>query len=239
VIPRALVATTVAVMGAVAYRLLASSTSQVLGRFPFRGETDEKVVALTFDDGPNEPFTSQIAGYLASEHVHATFFQVGRCVERFPGSPAALVRQGHVVGNHSYSHRLSRCMRPAAQRAETLRTQQILTSVLGRTPALYRPPWLLRTPSLLRLLRREGLRAVSGTFCHPGEIFQPAPERIARQVLRKTRPGSIMIFHDGFDSRGGFRGHTAAAVELAVDALRQKGFRFVTVDELLGVPAYT
>lgn len=235
---RALLAPAVCVIGGIAYRLLMSPTSQTLGPFPFRGSGENKVVALTFDDGPNEPFTSQIGDYLASRQIRATFFQVGRCVERFPDSPASLLRQGHVIGNHSYSHRMSHCWRPSARRAETIDTQTILTSALGRRPALYRPPWLLRTPGLFRLLRSEGLHPVSGTFCHPAEIFQPAPGRIARQVLRKTVPGSIVIFHDGFDSRGGDRGQTVAAVKLIVEELTKNDFRFVTVDELLGIPAY-
>lgn len=222
----------------IAYRLLVSPTSQAIGAFPFRGDGREKIVALTFDDGPNEPFTSRIGDYLASQGIRATFFQVGRCVERFPDSPARLMAQGHVIGNHSYSHRMSSCWRPSARRAETVATQSILTTALGRTPALYRPPWLFRTPGLLRELRRGDLRPVSGTFCHAAEVFQPAPARIGRNVLRHIVPGSIVIFHDGFDSRGGFRGHTAAAVELVVRALVDDGYRFVTVDEMLGIPAY-
>lgn len=224
---------------AAAYRLLMSPVSQLVGSFPFRGDLPDKVIALTFDDGPNEPYTSQIADFLATENIRGTFFQVGICINRFPDMPAALLRQGHVIGNHSYSHRMLRCIRPAAQRTETLTTQTILTSAIGRIPALYRPPWLLRTPSLYSVLRSHNLQPVSGTFCHPLEVLQPTPERIAARALKKAKPGAILIFHDGFDSRVGHRGHTVFAVKLVVAELQSAGYRFVTVDEMLGVNAYS
>lgn len=225
-------------MSAAAYWALLSPTSQLLGTFPSRGPGGDRLVALTFDDGPNEPFTSQIGTFLAAEGIVATFFQVGECVERYPEVSRQLMVQGHVLGNHSYTHSVLRCFTPSAQREETLRTQQSVADATGRRPALYRPPWLFRTPSLLRVLRKARLRPVSGTFCHPWEVFQPDARKIARRVLAKTRPGSIIIFHDGFDARGGDRAQTAAAVPLVVAALRSRGYSFLPVHELLHIPAY-
>ena len=93
----------VAVTGGL-YWLFMSPYSQVFGRYPYRGDRTDRVVALTFDDGPNEPYTSQIAEYLAGRNIRATFFQVGRCVERHPDTTARLAAAGHVIGNHSYAH---------------------------------------------------------------------------------------------------------------------------------------
>ncbi len=223
------------------YWVFLSSYSQQLCPFPFRvpetGQPD-RVVALTFDDGPNEPFTSEIADFLAEVRVRATFFQVGRCVERHPGVSARLVREGHVVGNHSYSHQMLACLRPSDQRTETQAAQDVLTSAIGLVPALYRPPWLFRTPSLIRVLRRHQLRPISGEFAHALEPWQPSPARIARRALVKARRGAILIFHDGFDSRGGSRANTVAAVRIVVTELLSEGYRFVTVDELLDLPAW-
>ncbi len=221
-----------------AYWTTLSSRSQLLGGFPFRGEGSEKVIALTFDDGPNEPFTTQIGDFLATQAIRATFFQVGRCVERFPEATITLRRQGHVIGNHSYSHHLLQCLRPRARRAQTQAAQNVLTRAIGQAPALYRPPWLLRTPALFAVLRAQNLQPISGEFCHPFEVFQPNPQRIARRALAKVRPGSILIFHDGFDSRGGNRANTVEAVMIVVAELRRQGYLFVTVDDLLGIPAY-
>jgi peptidoglycan-N-acetylglucosamine deacetylase len=223
---------------AVGWWFLFSSYSQAVMHFPWRRRGAAREVALTFDDGPNEPFTSQIADFLHENGIAGTFFQVGRCVERHPEVPARLLAQGHVVGNHSWSHEMGRCVTPAIQHEETTRTQELLTTALGRVPMLYRPPWLLRTPSLASVLEHEQLQPVSGVFCHAFEVGQPAPDRIARRALAKVRPGSILIFHDGFDGRGGDRANTVAAVKLVVAELRSRGYGFTTVDKLLDVPAY-
>src|SRR6478735_8728358 len=109
---------------------------------PHRGGTRDKVVALTFDDGPNEPFTSQLVDLLGTKGVPATFFQVGRCVERHPGLSARMAEAGHVIGNHSYSHRFLRYLNEPSLRSEICRTQSVLEAELGRRPALFRAPWL-------------------------------------------------------------------------------------------------
>jgi peptidoglycan/xylan/chitin deacetylase (PgdA/CDA1 family) len=228
----------VAAAGLGAYRLLMSPSSQLFGAYPYRGDPAERRVALTFDDGPNEPYTSQILDYLDSRGIRATFFQVGVCVERHPETTERIAAAGHVIGNHSLTHRFDTYLRPKRFEREVDRTQDILRQRLGRTPALARSPWLWRQPMLLRMLRRRRLQPVSGVFCHPLEVFQVDGERIARRAVARTRPGSILIFHDGFDGRGGDRGETVRAVKFATEALLADGYRFVTVDELLDVPAY-
>jgi peptidoglycan/xylan/chitin deacetylase (PgdA/CDA1 family) len=221
------------------YWALMSPYSQLLGAFPYRGATGEKVVALTFDDGPNEPYTSQIADFLDERGIHATFFQVGRCVERHAAVTSRLAADGHVIGNHSYSHDPRRCITRDALCAEQRDADRVFHQLLGRQPALYRPPWLLRTPALLKILRDREMQPVSGSFCHSLEVFQPDPERIARGALAKLRPGCMLIFHDGYDAKGADRSNTVAALKIVVDRLSQAGYRFTTADRLLGVPAYS
>lgn len=210
-----------------------SPYSQWFGSFPFRGTSTEKLVALTFDDGPNEPFTSQIASFLDARAIKATFFQVGRCADRFPEVTTRLAKEGHVIGGHSYSHRFRHCLRWSTQRRDIEEGQRALCNLLGQRPEFFRPPWLFRHPWMLRYLRTQGLRPVSGEFVHPLEIFQIRPERMAQRVVSKVRPGSILIFHDGVDARTGNRGKTVETVKLVVDRLLHDGFRFVTIDELL------
>ena len=227
-----------AITAAAGYWTMMSPYSQLLGPFPHRADTADRVIALTFDDGPNEPYTSQIADLLADAAIRATFFQVGECAERFPLVTARLLSDGHVIGNHSHSHRVTRCLRAHAQRVETLAAQRTLMGVIGRAPALYRPPWLIRTPTLPAVLQQNGLSPVSGEFCHAFEVLQPPPSWIARRALAKARPGAILIFHDGVDARGGYRANTVAAVRIVITELTRRGYRFVTVDDLLGIPAY-
>lgn len=221
-----------------AYWLLMSPFSQLFGAYPFRIKTQEKVIALTFDDGPNEPYTSQIVEYLNSKHIKATFFQVGVCVERYPEVSKKIVSSGHVIGNHSLSHAFHNYFLSASLKNEITANQAILQKYTGKEPALFRSPWLWRQPWLLKTLRDYSLQPVSGVFCHAFEVFQPSAERIARRALSKAKPGAIIIFHDGVEGRGGDRQQTVEATKITVDELIRRGYTFLTVDQLLNVPAY-
>ena len=221
-----------------AYWTLMSPYSQALGAFPYRGPQERQEVALTFDDGPNEPHTSRLADLLADAQVKATFFQVGACVERHPEVTRRLVADGHVIASHGYAHKFHRCWTRQALRRDLAAANATFARHLARQPALYRPPWLLRVPGLPGLLREAHLTAVSGEFGHLLEVAQPRPERIVERVLRQVRPGSILIFHDGFDARGGNRASTVEAVGRLLTALPEAGYRLVTVDQMLGLPAY-
>jgi peptidoglycan/xylan/chitin deacetylase (PgdA/CDA1 family) len=231
-----------AVVGASAYWATMSSQSQLLGRFPNRGVACDgsvrPLVALTFDDGPNEPYTSRLADLLERRGVRGTFFQVGKAVARYPETSAALVAAGHVVGNHSYSHELRRCLSGRLIDGEIRRTQDVISDTIQRLPRLYRPPWLVRTPATFASLRRHHLVPVSGTFCHPLEVAQSTSERIATRAIARSTPGRILIFHDGYNGTGAARTRTLDAVARVLDVLGERGWGFTTVDEMLGVEPY-
>lgn len=224
--------------GGVFYWLCMSSFSQLFGKVPYKANTTDKVIALTFDDGPNEPYTSQILEYLAGEGIRATFFQVGACVQRYPEISKKMIDAGHVIGNHSLSHLFRNYFTSLSFEHEIVANQQILEKHLGRTPALFRSPWLFRQPLLLKNLRKHGLLPISGVFCHALEVFQPDARRIAKRAIAKAKPGGILIFHDGIEGRGGDRQQTVNAVKLTVAELKKRGYSFVTVDALLGVTPY-
>jgi peptidoglycan/xylan/chitin deacetylase (PgdA/CDA1 family) len=215
-----------------AYWLCMSSYSQAFGEFPYRARTGRKVVALTFDDGPNEPYTSQLADFLGERGVRATFFQVGKAVLRYPEVTRRLVADGHVIGCHGFTHEFTNYLSRATLSRDVSAGMDALATA-GVYPTLYRPPWLLRVPALRGVLRSHGLRVVSGEFCHALEVCQPSAEVIARRALAKARPGSILIFHDGYDGHEGNRASTVAAAKLVVDRLSAEGYNFATVDELL------
>ncbi|CAA9297711.1 MAG: hypothetical protein AVDCRST_MAG48-1065 [uncultured Friedmanniella sp.] len=220
------------------YRAGFGSRSQLFGPFPHRGDTDEPVVALTFDDGPNEPWTSRLLDVLGEREVPGTFFQVGRCAERHPDVTRRVVAEGHVLGNHSLSHAFGRYVTQPGQAAEIRGGQQVLRAVAGVTPLLYRPPWLCHWPWVLRGVERSGSSVVSGTFGSLLEVAQPSPARIAAAAAGRAAPGAVLILHDGREARGGDRASSVAAVGPLVDRLRARGYRFTTVDRLLGLPAY-
>jgi peptidoglycan/xylan/chitin deacetylase (PgdA/CDA1 family) len=228
----------VAIILSLLYWLFMSSYSQIFGKYYWKAQTKDKLIALTFDDGPNDPYTSQILDILDNFGIKATFFQVGKCVERFPKTTERVIDSGHTIGNHSLSHEFHRYFLSLNFRQEILENQAILKKHIDKTPALYRSPWLWRQPFLLKTLRTNGLVPISGEFCHPLEVLQIDAEKIAKTAIKKARPGSIIIFHDGRDGKGGNRGETVAAVGIVVDRLIKDGYSFVTVDKLLSIPAY-
>ena len=221
-----------------AYWAVFGSRSQLFGSFPYRADTEHKLVALTFDDGPNEPYTSQLLDTLDDRGVPGTFFQVGRCAERFPSVTRRVVGSGHLLGNHSFSHSFGRYLSEPRQRAEIEQGQQALAAVSGVLPALYRPPWLCHWPWVLSSVEAAGLQVVSGTFAHPLEVFQPPAAWLTAGAARVVSPGTVLIMHDGREARGGNRRQSVAAVGPLIDRLRERGYAFTTVDRLLGVPGY-
>jgi len=228
----------VAGVAALGYRSVFGSRSQLFGSFPYQGDGATREVALTFDDGPNEPYTSRLLDILDDRGVRATFFQVGRCAERFPACTRRVVDSGHVLGNHSYSHTFRRYLTEPRQSREIDRTSTSLHEIAGVWPALYRPPWLCHLPWVLDSVRTRRMTVVSGTFGHPLEVFQPAAARMAAGAAKRARPGAILILHDGREARGGPRAQSVATVGLLIDRLRDQGYGFTTVDRMLGVPAY-
>lgn len=220
------------------YWLCMSPYSQLQGDFPYHGDTDERLVAITFDDGPNQPYTSQIASLLADYGIKATFFQPGACVERYPEVTQELFSAGHVIGSHAYSHQFGKYLHLKSIQQEIEQADAVFAKYLGVLPSLYRPPWLLRIPGSLAMIRSHFLQPVSGEFCHSLEVFQPNPTRIARGAVSKAKPGAFILFHDGFDAKGGNRSQTVKAVKITIERLSNAGYGFTTVDKLLGVPAY-
>jgi peptidoglycan-N-acetylglucosamine deacetylase len=222
----------------IAYWLFMSSYSQVFGKYPWKASTKNKVMALTFDDGPNEPYTSQILDILDSSGVKATFFQVGKNVLKSPQTTKRILKSGHTIGNHSLSHEFHRYFQSFTFAQEILANQIILEKYIGKKPALYRSPWLWRQPILFKTLKKNGLLPISGEFCHPLEIFQLDANKIAAAALKKAKPGAIIIFHDGYNGKGGDRTNTVKAVKIVITELSKKGYTLVPVDKLLNVQPY-
>lgn len=228
----ALAAGTLAWLGLLAFGAVHPAAG-VFGRVVWRGDGGRAVVALTFDDGPNEPCTSRLLDVLRAEGVRATFFLVGANAESHPDVVRRIAAEGHSIGNHSYNHRaLIACSR-AALAEELDRTQAALTRISGRAPELFRPPFGFRDPRVLAAARARGLTTVQWSVV-AWDWRRPGAERIADAVLRGAGPGSIVLLHDGSETeRGADREQTVEAVRRLVPALRGRGLSFVTVDELL------
>ncbi len=217
------------------YYLFFSSESQVFGRFPYRINTREKIIALTFDDGPNPSSTGKILEILAKYNAKSTFFVCGQNVENNPDLTRAISEAGHTLGNHSYSHSFDKYFDGTAFISEITRTQDILKKAVGRAPVLFRPPWLFRYPRLFKTLKANDLRAVSGLFGSELEVFRPSAQLMVNRAMTRLKPGVILIFHDGYNTKGGDRSRTVEAVDLLIPRILENGYRFVTVDDLLNI----
>lgn len=190
------------------------------------------VVALTFDDGPHPVYTSQILDALAAAGAKATFFMIGRRMEEYPGLVQRVVVEGHAIGNHTYSHPRSLSALPAgAVRNELARAAAVQVRLTGVHGALFRPPRGRADATVLRQAEAMGYVTVTWTVC-ADNANAPTPEAMADRVLRAVRPGVIVLIHDG-QSR--IRWKDVAATRLILQGLQARGYRCVTVPELLAM----
>jgi len=193
--------------------------------------TREKVVALTFDDGPHPDFTPAILDALEMYQVKATFFMIGERMQKYPQIVERVVADGHAIGNHTYDHPhdLESLASPEVIR-ELDDCEQIIEQMTGRRTHLFRPPRGLLNGTILTIAKEEGYQTILWTVS-ADHHDAPTPEAMAKRVLEHVRPGAIILAHDGtFASRI----RDVRATPLIISELQRRGYRFVTVPELLG-----
>lgn len=218
----------------VIYYVFFAPTSQILGKVISRGtQIDKKIVALTFDDGPNEPYTSQILAILKRYGIKATFFPVGENVVRERKTLKKIFESGHVIGNHSYSHSFFAPITSPSYKKEIDKTQDLIADITGKAPALFRPPWFFRTSAMLKTAKKSGMATITGTFASCWEVFQVSHQKIAKDAIKNIRPGTILVFHDGYNNKKATRTKTIEALEIVISHLFESGYKFVTVPQLL------
>lgn len=195
-----------------------------------------KLISLSFDDGPNEPYTSQILDILKRYNVRATFFVLGKNVEYYPDVARRIVAEGHVVGNHTYNHRRDTAL-VEWQRQLNL-AQESITRVTGVKPRLFRPPFGQKTPWELEDIHSRGFVTVAWSIS-ANDPHARSSDTIAQRIISKAHPGGIILLHDGMETRHGFdRSRTVAALPAIIETLQAQGYTFVTISELLDVPGY-
>ncbi|PYS85113.1 MAG: polysaccharide deacetylase family protein [Acidobacteria bacterium] len=214
-----------------AYYATYAVRSQWLGPTIWRGRADTASVALTFDDGPSED-TERVLDMLAAHGLHATFFMVGRQVERFPQTARRVADGGHEIGNHSYSHPIYLYRGARETRRQLERAQAVIADAAGVRPRLARPPCGVRTPAYFRAARELGLQTVQWTLA-AFDWKKRTAQRIAHDVLRRAEAGSIILLHDGDSENRSDRGATVAALPLIVEGLKEKGLRVAPLSQLL------
>lgn len=215
---------------------LASPRSRLYGSVFWHARTTRRVIALTFDDGPCHPFTEQLLAILDREEVRATFFLPGANVRREPAL-AAEVASEHAIGNHTFTHPYLTWHGPRSIRDELRRAQEGIQAATGRVPSLFRTPHGWYGPQVISTAEDLGLRCV-GWSVMAWDWNRPPADTIRRRILRGSSPGGISLLHDGQDTDAfprADRSRTIAAVPRIIDSMREEGYSFVTVPDLISL----
>lgn len=211
------------------YKTMNSRSFQLFGEIIPRVATDQKIVALTFDDGPNKK-TDEILKVLDELGIKATFFIVGKAVEDNPDELKKIVQAGHEIGNHTYSHKRMVAKPPSFIKKEIERTDQLIKEAGYQKEILFRPPYGKKLLGLPYHLKNNNKKTIMWDI-EPNSIAATAqyPAQIVKHVEENVRPGSIILLHIwGYSTTD-----TRESVNGIVHNLREKGYKFTTVSQLI------
>jgi len=190
-----------------------------------RGDPNVKAVALTFDDGPHPQFTPKILAILKKYDVRATFFVVGKMAAKYPELVKMEAAAGNVVGNHTYNHVNLTRIPVSMVEQEWQRGSDIIKRILGTRPVFCRPPGGDYDKDVINSAAAHGLTTVLWTD-DPGDYAKPGDKVIAERVLRRIDNGGIVLLHDGVQQ-------TIDVLPQIIESLQKRGFKFVTVAEMI------
>lgn len=214
------------------YQLMNARTFQLFGTLVARAQTAEKVVALTFDDGPQPVYSEQVLAILDELGIKATFFVTGADLEQHMAQAQQIVAAGHALGNHSFSHQRMILVTPAFVRDEIERTDQLIREAGYSGAITFRPPYGKKLVALPYYLAQTNRTTIMWNIEPESDpAVAAASERIAADILSQARPGSIILLHVMYASGQPSRD----ALRDTVIGLQQAGYRFVTVPELLAM----
>ena len=192
-----------------------------------------KQIALTYDDGPNDPHTLHLLEVLARHDVRATFFLIGRYVRQRPDIVREIAKAGHVIGNHTFTHPLLIFRSASEVRRELVDCRAALQDAIGEHSSLFRPPFGGRRPATLRVARGLGLEPILWNVTGYDWNAPPA-EVIERKCARQIRGGDVILLHDGGHKQfGADRSQTVLATDHLIERYKSEGYVFVTVSEMI------
>ncbi|WP_204519360.1 polysaccharide deacetylase family protein [Brevibacillus fulvus] len=221
----------------------ARSSNEPSGRkgrpyFEQRGEivwevpTEQKVIAITFDDGPNPLYTPQVLRLLRQYEAKATFFLVGSHVRQFPTLTRQIVAEGNEVANHTYNHKYLNHLSNAKIVEELEQAQEEIHAATGQFPSLFRSPGGYYDERIVNLVKKCGFLMIMWSWHQDTRDWSnPGVNAIVKKVLGNVHNGDIVLFHD----HGGDRTQTLEALTLILPVLKSRGYKFVTVSELLSL----
>ena len=221
-----------ALAGTAAYQAMAP-WAQGFGRTFVSGAPGSKQIAFTYDDGPNDPHTLRLMDVLARHNVRAMFFLIGQYVRQRPDIVCDLVKAGHVVGNHTFTHPHLLVSSAVETRNQLAECQSAVQEVTGESPRLFRPPFGGRRPATLRIVRSLDMVPVMWNVTS-WDWKTPGVEQIVQTCVRQIRGGDLILMHDGSHiAMGADRSQTVIATERLIERYKPEGFEFVTVPEMM------
>ncbi|MCC5467479.1 polysaccharide deacetylase family protein [Pelosinus baikalensis] len=207
--------------------------NHVFGRVFSNTKTTQKVVALTFDDGPYPPYTEQVLDVLKEYHVPATFFVVGQNVDKYPELVKRIADEGHQIGNHTYHHidLLKANRKVIAEEIDN--ANKAILAAAGIKPHLMRPPHGFRDPVVMEMMAERNLKVVEWSVMSR-DWTNPGVDVIVERTVKKVKNGSIILLHDGDGiTSQASRIQSVEAARRIIQILSEQGYTFVTVDEIL------
>lgn len=217
--------------GYVTYRIMNSRKFQFFGGIVNKVNTQDKVVALTFDDGPS-PKVDTILSILNSENVKATFFLTGEAIEQYPEETKRLILEGHEIGNHSYSHQRMIFKLPSYIKREIEDTDKLIQNMGYKEIIQFRPPNGKKLIVLPYYLKQHNRKTILWDL-EPNSLpeINSSSEKIIQYVVDNAKSGSIILLHPMYDEKG----NTICAIKGIIEGLKSKGYTFKTINELLKV----
>lgn len=213
------------------YTLMSSERYQAFGEITPRVETQDKVIALTFDDGPTE-YVPEVLALLKEHEVKATFYVIGNEIEKNREMTQGIVNAGHELGNHSYSHHRMVLKSPQFIERELKQTDELIRKSGYTGEITFRPPYGKKLFLLPWYLRSHGKKTIMWDV-EPRKYLgdTASTEEITQYVLTNTKPGSIILIHPWYGEENASR----EALPAIIQRLTQQGYRFVTIQELLSL----
>jgi peptidoglycan/xylan/chitin deacetylase (PgdA/CDA1 family) len=193
----------------------------------FSVPVDGPYIAMSFDDGPSPTFTPRLLDILKQRGIKVTFFVIGKNVKHSPEIVARAAAEGHEIGNHTWSHPLLTKLSDAQDQQEINETSEAIFKATGKKPLLFRPPYGAINQRVSNLVEQDGMKIVLWSV-DPDDWKRPGSEVVEQRILKGAKPGAIIISHD-------IRAGTVSAMPATLDALLAKGYKFVTISELIAM----
>ncbi len=196
----------------------------------YKATTNEKIIALTFDDGPH-PVTHQVLDLLQKYNMKATFFCIGKEIEKYPEIVIRIHKEGHTIGNHTFTHTTKMGFLPSRKiKQEIGSTDAVIYELINKRPLLFRPPFGVTNPSIAKAAKRLK-KAVIGWNIRSLDTVLTQEHTILNRVLSRLKPGAIILFHDTSE-------RTGKTLEQLLLYMSHNKYTSVTVNELLKIEAY-